>query len=113
MDKTTIQRDGFSSAFGMLTATLGSAVGLGNIWRFPYEVGSSGGAGFLLIYLVAVLLVGVPLMIAEISLGRTAQTDSIGVYLKLAPRTWWWLVGAIALVAGLLIVSPKAWGLAC
>ena len=71
-------------------------MGLGNIWRFPYEVGSSGGAGFLLIYLVAVLLVGVPLMIAEISLGRTAQTDSIGVYLKLAPRTWWWLVGAIA-----------------
>lgn len=105
MDKTTIQRDGFSSAFGMLAATLGSAVGLGNIWRFPYEVGSSGGAGFLLIYLVAVLLVGVPLMIAEISLGRTAQTDSIGVYLKLAPRTWWWLVGAIAMVAGLLIVS--------
>ena len=64
-------------------------MGLGNIWRFPYEVGSSGGAGFLLIYLLATLLVGLPVMIAEISLGRAVHADPLGVYLKLAPRSLW------------------------
>ena len=105
MSNTSAQRDGFSSSFGMLAATLGSAVGLGNIWRFPYETGSSGGAGFLLIYLLATLLLGLPLMIAEISLGRSAQTDPVGVYLKLAPRTLWWLVGVMGLVSVTLITA--------
>lgn len=105
MSQATTQRDSFSSAFGVLTATLASAVGLGNIWRFPYEVGSSGGAGFLLIYLLATLLVGLPVMIAEISLGRTARTDPLGVYLKLAPRTPWWVIGAMGLLAVVLLLS--------
>ncbi len=98
-------RDGFSSGFGVLAATLGSAVGLGNIWMFPYQTGNNGGAGFLLIYLLATLLVGLPLMIAEISLGRTARTDPVGVYRKLAPGTLWWIIGALGLISVLLIMS--------
>lgn len=67
------KRDGFTSSFGVLAATLGSAVGLGNIWKFPYMIGANGGAGFLLIYLLATLLVGLPVMIAEITIGRQAK----------------------------------------
>ncbi len=99
------QRDGFSSGFGMIAATLGSAVGLGNIWMFPYQTGASGGAGFLLIYLLATVLVGLPLMIAEISLGRTSRTDTVGTYRKLAPGSRWWLIGVAGTVATLLIMS--------
>ncbi|MEG1056216.1 MAG: sodium-dependent transporter, partial [Janthinobacterium sp.] len=62
----TLKRAGFTTGFGVLAATLGSAVGLGNIWKFPYLTGANGGAGFLLIYLLATLLVGLPVMIAEI-----------------------------------------------
>ena len=105
MANATTQRDGFSSGFGVLAATLGSAVGLGNIWRFPYETGSSGGAGFLLVYILATLLVGLPVMIAEISLGRSARTDPVGVYRKLAPGTLWWIIGALGLISVLLIMS--------
>lgn len=98
-------REGFSSGFGVLAATLGSAVGLGNIWMFPYQVGSAGGAGFLLIYLLSTLLVGLPLMIAETSLGRSARTDPLGVYLKLAPGKYWWIIGVFGLAAVLLIMA--------
>ncbi|MGL5071976.1 MAG: sodium-dependent transporter, partial [Aeromonas salmonicida] len=63
-------RDGFTSKFGVLAATLGSAVGLGNIWKFPYLTGENGGASFLLVYVIATLLVGLPVMISEIMLGR-------------------------------------------
>lgn len=98
-------RDGFSSGFGVLAATLGSAVGLGNIWMFPYQTGNNGGAGFLLIYLLATLLVGLPLMIAEISLGRTARTDPVGVYRKLAPGTLWWVIGVMGLLSVMLIMA--------
>ncbi len=105
MGNATAQRDGFSSGFGVLAATLGSAVGLGNIWRFPYETGNSGGAGFLLVYVLATLLVGLPVMIAEISLGRTARTDPLGVYFKLAPRTLWWVIGAMGLTSVVLIIA--------
>ena len=60
---TQSSRDGFTSTFGVLVATLGSAVGLGNIWKFPALTGANGGAGFLLVYLLATLLVGLPVMI--------------------------------------------------
>ena len=98
-------RDGFSSRFGVLAATVGSAVGLGNIWMFPYQVGSQGGAGFLLIYILASLLVGLPLMITELSLGRSGRTDSIGLYRKLAPNTGWWLIGVLGVIAAMLIMA--------
>ncbi|MGK5026779.1 sodium-dependent transporter [Janthinobacterium sp. RB2R34] len=100
------KRAGFSSSFGVLAATLGSAVGLGNIWKFPYLTGANGGAGFLLIYLLATLLVGLPVMIAEITLGRRAKVNPISTMQQLAPRGQpWWLVGVIGLVAAFLIVA--------
>ena len=63
-------RDAFTTTFGVLVATLGSAIGLGNIWKFPSLTGANGGASFLLVYLAATLLVGLPVMIAETMLGR-------------------------------------------
>src|SRR5450830_1411297 len=102
----TLKRAGFSSSFGVLAATLGSAVGLGNIWKFPYLTGANGGAGFLLIYLLATLLVGLPVMIAEITLGRRAKVNPISTMEQLAPKGKpWWLVGVIGMVAAFLIVA--------
>ncbi|MCX9457650.1 sodium-dependent transporter, partial [Vibrio cholerae] len=74
------QRDGFTSSFGVIAATLGSAVGLGNIWKFPYLTGANGGASFLLVYLLATLLIGLPIMIAELTLGRAAKADAITTF---------------------------------
>lgn len=98
-------RDGFSSAFGVLAATLGSAVGLGNIWKFPYLTGSNGGAGFLLIYLLATLLVGLPVMIAEISIGRAARGDAVSAFERLRPGRGWGTIGVLGLLAALLIMA--------
>ncbi len=100
-------RDGFTSTFGALMATLGSAVGLGNIWKFPSLTGTNGGAGFLLVYLAATLLVGLPVMVSEIMLGRTARADAITTFDKLAPRNqWWWkAIGWMGFAAALLIMA--------
>lgn len=103
----TFKRGGFSSSFGVLAATLGSAVGLGNIWKFPSLTGANGGAGFLLIYLLATLVIGLPVMIAEITMGRAAKTDPITTLQKLSPQKSlpWWLVGAAGMLAAFLILS--------
>ncbi|PKR90427.1 transporter [Pleomorphomonas diazotrophica] len=100
-------RDGFTTTFGALMATLGSAVGLGNIWKFPSLTGTNGGAGFLLVYLAATILVGLPVMISEIMLGRTARADAITTFDKLAPRNqWWWkAIGWMGFAAALLIMA--------
>lgn len=107
MNNKTVKRGGFSSSFGVMAATLGSAVGLGNIWKFPSMTGANGGAGFLLIYLLATLLIGLPVMIAEITLGRAAKADPVGTLQKLSPKKSqpWWLVGAAGMVAAFLILS--------
>lgn len=100
------RRDGFSSGFGVLAATLGSAVGLGNIWKFPSLTGANGGASFLLVYVLATLLVGLPVMIAEIVLGRQAKANPITAMRQLAPpRQPWWLIGAAGMIAAFLIMS--------
>lgn len=102
----SVKRDGFTSSFGVLAATLGSAVGLGNIWKFPYMTGANGGAGFLLLYLLATLLIGLPVMIAEITLGRQAKANPITTLQRLAPRGQpWWLIGAFGMLAAFLIMS--------
>ncbi|QSI75694.1 sodium-dependent transporter [Niveibacterium microcysteis] len=98
-------RDGFSSTFGVLAATLGSAVGLGNIWKFPYLTGANGGAGFLLVYLLATLLVGLPVMIAEISIGRAARGDAVSAFQRLRPTQHWGLIGVLGVIAALLIMA--------
>lgn len=102
----SVKRDGFSSSFGVLAATLGSAVGLGNIWKFPYLTGANGGAGFLLVYLLATLLIGLPVMIAEIALGRKARANPITALQALAPKGQpWWLIGAFGMLAAFFILS--------
>jgi len=99
-------RAGFSSGFGVLAATLGSAVGLGNIWKFPYLTGANGGAGFLLVYLLATLLIGLPVMIAEIAIGRHARANPITALVALSPRRQpWWLIGVAGMLAAFLILS--------
>src|SRR5690606_39250209 len=105
MATTATQRDGFTSTLGVLAATLGSAVGLGNIWKFPALTGANGGAGFLLIYLCATLVVGLPVMIAELTLGRHARASAIAALKRLAPGRPWWLVGVTGMVAAFLIMA--------
>ncbi|WP_037473076.1 sodium-dependent transporter [Simplicispira psychrophila] len=103
---STTPRAGFSSSFGVLAATLGSAVGLGNIWKFPSLTGANGGAGFLLVYLLATLLIGLPVMVAEMAMGRQARANPITALRTLAPRGQpWWLIGMAGMGAAFLILS--------
>ena len=95
----------FGSRIGLIAATVGSAVGLGNVWRFPAEAQYNGGAAFLLIYIACVALLGIPVMLAEFSLGRGTGRDAVGSFMKLAPRKKWWVTGAIATLASYLILS--------
>jgi neurotransmitter:Na+ symporter, NSS family len=98
-------RDGFTSGLGVILATLGSAIGLGNIWKFPSLTGMNGGAAFLMIYLACTLIVGLPVMISELALGRAARADAVTTFQKLAPRRPWWLVGAAGVAAAFLILA--------
>lgn len=95
----------FGSRIGLIAATVGSAVGLGNIWRFPAEAQANGGAAFLVVYILCVALLGIPVMLAEFSLGRGTGSDAIGAFRKLAPKKAWWLTGALAILASYLILS--------
>ena len=79
-DMNMAKRDGFGSSFGVLVAMAGSAVGLGNLWRFPYLVGTNGGAAFIIIYLFFVLLLALPIMYAEFIIGRRSQANVFGAY---------------------------------
>ncbi len=95
----------FASKIGLIAATVGSAVGLGNVWRFPAETQANGGAAFLLIYILCVLILGVPVMLSEFALGRSGRSDSIGVFRKLSPGKLWWVVGSLAVLASYIIMS--------
>jgi len=100
------KRDGFTTGLGVIAATLGSAVGLGNIWKFPSMTGSNGGAAFILVYLLSTLLVGLPVMISELLLGRKAKVDAISTFKKLVPKSGpWWIVGAMGVLAAFLIMA--------
>lgn len=95
----------FTTRLGAVAAAVGSAVGFGNIWRFPYITGQNGGAAFLLIYVISVLLLGVPLLVAEFCIGRSAHRNVVGAYRKVAPGTPWFLVGVIGLLVAVLILG--------
>ncbi|WP_321334456.1 sodium-dependent transporter [uncultured Bacteroides sp.] len=95
----------FGSKLGVILASAGSAVGLGNIWRFPYETGNHGGAAFILIYLGCVVLLGLPIMIAEFLIGRHSRANTARAFQILAPSTQWRWVGRMGVLAGLLILS--------
>lgn len=96
----------FSSRIGIIAATVGSAVGLGNIWRFPAEVQSGGGAVFLLVYILCIFLFGIPVMTSEMALGRGGDSDAVGAFGNVTPhRRGWWMVGALAILSSYLILS--------
>lgn len=94
----------FGSKIGLIAATVGSAVGLGNIWRFPAETQANGGAAFLLVYIICVLLLGIPVMLGEFAIGREGGTDAVGDYKRISPGTKWWIVGGTGLVASYMIL---------
>ncbi|MDE6033919.1 MAG: sodium-dependent transporter [Muribaculaceae bacterium] len=94
----------FFSKIGLIAATVGSAVGLGNIWRFPAEAQAGGGAAFLVLYILCVLILGIPVMLAEFSLGRAGRTDAIGSFSAVSPKhKKWSCVGGLAVVTAFLI----------
>ena len=94
----------FATKIGLIAATVGSAVGLGNVWRFPVLAQSNGGAAFLLIYIACVFILGIPVMMAEFSLGRGGQSDAVGSFMNVTPGKKWWMAGAIAIIASYLIL---------
>lgn len=105
MQQSQRERVNFGSKLGAILAAAGSAVGLGNIWRFPFETGNHGGAAFILIYLGCVFVLGLPIMIAEFTIGRRSKASTGGVYEKLAPGTLWKWVGYLGVLTGFLILG--------
>ncbi len=98
-------RELWTSRVAFILAAAGSAVGLGNIWRFSYVVGTNGGAAFIIVYLIIIAVIGYPMMVTEIALGRKTHKNAIGAFKALAPNTPWWLVGALGVLAGFVILS--------
>jgi neurotransmitter:Na+ symporter, NSS family len=97
------KRASWGSRVGFIFAVAGSAIGLGNIWRFPFLVGNNGGAGFIVIYLVCLLLIGFPLLVAEILMGRTAQSSPSGTFKLLGrSRAWGW-IGKMTILTGFIV----------
>jgi len=99
------QREHWASRFGFVLAATGSAIGLGNIWRFPYKCGEYGGGAFLVVYLGAVLIVGLPVLIAEVIIGRSAQKNPVGAFRELRASRFWPLIGWLGILAGFVILS--------
>ncbi len=86
-------------------AMAGSAIGLGNLWRFPYMVGEYGGAAFIIVYILFVFLLSLPILFCEFIVGRRSQTNALGAFKKLAPGTPWKWVGALSVISPLIVVS--------
>jgi NSS family neurotransmitter:Na+ symporter len=105
MNNNNNVRENFGSKIGAILAAAGSAVGLGNIWRFPIETGQNGGAAFIIIYVACVLLLGIPIMMSEFFIGRHTHTNTAGAYRKLAPGTPWKWVGRLGVLSGFVILS--------
>ena len=101
----TSSRGMWSSRAGFILAAAGSAVGLGNIWGFPTQVGQGGGATFVVIYLACIFLICAPIMAGEIALGRRTRQSPVGAFTALAPGRRWWLLGGLGVLAGVGILS--------
>ena len=104
-----MEQENFGSKIGAILAAAGSAVGLGNIWRFPTETGNNGGAAFLLIYIGFMLFLGVPIMVSEFVIGRHSQTSVAQSFFKMSGgKKGWKLMGLIPVIAGFLVLSYYA-----
>lgn len=98
-------REAWGSKFGFILAAAGSAVGLGNIWKFPYIAGENGGAAFIFVYLICIGIIGFPVLISEILIGRTTQKNPVGAFAALSGSKFWVSIGFLGVLAGFLILS--------
>ena len=105
MHMAKLERASFGSKLGVILATAGSAVGLGNVWRFPYMAGQNGGAVFIIIYVICVLLLGIPCMISEFIIGRHAQSNTARAYRKVGGRNPLSYIGYMGVLTGFLITG--------
>ncbi len=104
--KSNTKRDGFSGKFGIIAAAAGSAVGLGNIWKFPYEAGANGGSAFIIVYILFVVLIGLPVMLSEFIIGRNAQKNVFGAFRAIKPnQKVWGLVGMLGVFVAFIILA--------
>ncbi len=100
------QREQWGSKFGFILAAAGSAIGLGNIWKFPYIAGENGGAAFVFVYLVCIAVIGLPVLVGEILMGRTTQRNPVGAFGKLSNGNKYWMaLGGLGVIAGFIILS--------
>jgi len=99
------ERGSFSGKFAVIAAVAGSAIGLGNIWRFPYVAGENGGAAFLFVYLIIVVGIGIPVMTSEFIIGRSAQKNPFGAFKLLAPGKPWYFIGLLGIAAAFMILA--------
>ena len=100
-----MKRDSFGSRFGALVALAGSAVGLGNLWRFPYLVGENGGAAFIIIYILMSFLICLPIFICEFVVGRRSQENAYSAFRDLSGDSWWKYVGVMTVIIPLIVTS--------
>lgn len=100
-----MKRDSFGSRFGALVAMAGSAVGLGNLWRFPYLVGENGGAAFIIIYILMSFLICLPIFICEFVVGRRSQENAYSSFRDLSGGSWWKYVGMMTVIVPLIVTS--------
>ena len=100
-----MSRDSFGSRFGALVAMAGSAVGLGNLWRFPYLVGENGGAAFIIVYIVFVFLLCLPIFISEFVIGRMSQKNAYAAFRDLSGGSAWRWAGLMTVSVPLIVAS--------
>ncbi|MBN2865491.1 MAG: sodium-dependent transporter [Thiotrichales bacterium] len=120
MSQLKLSKEGWSNQTLFILAAVGSAVGLGNIWKFPYITGENGGGAFVLVYLACVLLIGIPVLLSEIALGRAGKANPVQAMANLAHENkasrLWFLLGLNGVLAGALILSfytvIAGWGVA-
>ena len=105
MTNDNAPREQWGSKIGFILAAAGGAIGLGNIWKFPYVMGQNGGAAFIIVYLICVAIIGLPILIAEVLMGRTAQRNPVGTFKALTKHKAWHAVGGIGVFAGFVILS--------
>jgi len=105
MASTNATREQWGSRLGFILAAAGSAIGLGNIWRFPFKTGENGGAAFVILYLACIALICVPYLFAELALGRNSQKNPVGAIEAIKKNTPWTLVGGLCVLTGVFILS--------
>ncbi|MDH5789816.1 MAG: sodium-dependent transporter [Nitrospinota bacterium] len=105
MTESNHKRGLWATRMGFIMAASGSAVGLGNVWKFPYIVGENGGGAFVLVYLICIAVVGLPIMLAEFTIGRKTSLNPVGAFRQLKPGTPWVGIGFMGVLAGFLILS--------